>query len=576
MSAGRSGFTVPILAVAAVAATLGWFGYRHLRPDPAASGATRSAPATPAAPVGPALSGPPSADRPVQVAGRPDDPAARPAAGLPSAAPSAPGFAPKVETLPRFPGVLAETGRADASPPAFDVVRVEPTGDSVIAGRATPGSTVQLTANGRVLAKVVADPGGLFAFVPLPLSPGSHEIVLEMTGQDGARVPSAQSVTVVIAADRREPPLVTVSAPGEPTVILSRPDAPAAVASAPRPAASPDPVIPNTVAPAPAAPADGAARSASTVAAEPPGAAAPASKRPAMQIASVEAEGSGRLYVSGDAAPGATVRLYLNDTFVAPASAGPDGRLAFTIERGIRPGAYRVRIDDVDPVSGSVRSRAEVGFTMPPQAIAAAGPPAAGSRIDALIGTSPAPAPSAPDRTPGERPIGGGTGPAAAAADGAPRTAGARPPGGTAAGSSAIASAVPAPVPGAGSSLLSPGAVLPSGAFIQADGGQPASVPPAASSLQLTAADPAPGSGPPRSGARDPAVGPAPVIVPEVNTAIVTRGESLWAISKRTYGAGLRYTVIYGANTPQIRDPNRIYPGQVFVLPGTPLQGASR
>jgi nucleoid-associated protein YgaU len=56
------------------------------------------------------------------------------------------------------------------------------------------------------------------------------------------------------------------------------------------------------------------------------------------------------------------------------------------------------------------------------------------------------------------------------------------------------------------------------------------------------------------------------VIVPEVNTAIVARGDNLWRISRRIYGQGTRYTVIYGANA-QIRDPDLIYPGQVFVLP---------
>ena len=60
---------------------------------------------------------------------------------------------------------------------------------------------------------------------------------------------------------------------------------------------------------------------------------------------------------------------------------------------------------------------------------------------------------------------------------------------------------------------------------------------------------------------------PGQVVVPEINTAIVSRGETLWRISKRVYGRGLRYTVIYDANTRQIRDPDLIYPGQVFVLP---------
>jgi nucleoid-associated protein YgaU len=29
----------------------------------------------------------------------------------------------------------------------------------------------------------------------------------------------------------------------------------------------------------------------------------------------------------------------------------------------------------------------------------------------------------------------------------------------------------------------------------------------------------------------------------------------------------MRYSTIYQANTNQIRDPNRIYPGQIFVMP---------
>jgi nucleoid-associated protein YgaU len=58
------------------------------------------------------------------------------------------------------------------------------------------------------------------------------------------------------------------------------------------------------------------------------------------------------------------------------------------------------------------------------------------------------------------------------------------------------------------------------------------------------------------------------VVIPDVNTAIVSRGDNLWRISHRIYGRGVRYTVIYGANQRQIRNPHRIYPGQVFVLPG--------
>jgi len=48
---------------------------------------------------------------------------------------------------------------------------------------------------------------------------------------------------------------------------------------------------------------------------------------------------------------------------------------------------------------------------------------------------------------------------------------------------------------------------------------------------------------------------------------VVQPGNNLWQIARRAYGAGTRYLIIYSANLPQIRDPGRIYPGQIFKLP---------
>jgi nucleoid-associated protein YgaU len=48
---------------------------------------------------------------------------------------------------------------------------------------------------------------------------------------------------------------------------------------------------------------------------------------------------------------------------------------------------------------------------------------------------------------------------------------------------------------------------------------------------------------------------------------VVQHGNSLWRIARRAYGDGTRYVIIYSANPEQIRDPARIYPGQVFKLP---------
>ncbi|WP_425418836.1 LysM peptidoglycan-binding domain-containing protein [Oricola indica] len=51
------------------------------------------------------------------------------------------------------------------------------------------------------------------------------------------------------------------------------------------------------------------------------------------------------------------------------------------------------------------------------------------------------------------------------------------------------------------------------------------------------------------------------------SSVIIRRGDTLWHISRRVYGEGTRYTTIYLANQDQIKDPDRIWPGQIFALP---------
>lgn len=61
---------------------------------------------------------------------------------------------------------------------------------------------------------------------------------------------------------------------------------------------------------------------------------------------------------------------------------------------------------------------------------------------------------------------------------------------------------------------------------------------------------------------------------PRGRLVVVQPGNSLWRIARRTYGDGIRYTVIYAANSGQIRDPDLIYPGQIFHAPQS-ARGAS-
>ncbi|MGG5823119.1 LysM peptidoglycan-binding domain-containing protein [Falsiroseomonas sp. HW251] len=52
---------------------------------------------------------------------------------------------------------------------------------------------------------------------------------------------------------------------------------------------------------------------------------------------------------------------------------------------------------------------------------------------------------------------------------------------------------------------------------------------------------------------------------------VVQPGNNLWRLARASYGRGTQFTVIYDANREQIRNPNRIFPGQVFSVPGAPL-----
>ena len=401
--------------------------------------------ASPVTPVaGPAATAPASAGVDPNAAPRPEVPGGGAVAAL---VPSAPA-PPKVE------GVAPAAKPAELPRPSFDVVRVEPTGESVIAGRASPGATIELLRDGKVHDRTVADGAGLFAFVPPPFPVGPSEVSLRAIPTDGTAALSEQSVTVVVAPRRDESPVVALAMPGAPTAILSTPAAAAPVPMAPAPATTPG------------SPADKGAR-------------------PPVQVETVEAEDGGRLYVSGRAAPGATVRLYLNESLVASGAATPEGRISFSIRRGVTAGEYRVRLDDAEGQTGSVLSRAEVTFAMPSAGVMAQAPPAA----DSVAGP-----PVIPPLPPG--------------------TQGA---------------------PGAGSTAGDPGRTV-------------------------TASADAIGA----SRAAEPGL----VVVPQISTAAVTRGDSLWRISRRIYGSGVRYTVIYDANQRQIRNPDRIYPGQVFVVPG--------
>ncbi|WP_407181235.1 LysM peptidoglycan-binding domain-containing protein [Bradyrhizobium sp. STM 3562] len=215
-------------------------------------------------------------------------------------------------------GALGETSPPPASAadsaPEFDIVRVERTGEAVVAGRAAPGATVELLRNGEPFDRAVAGQSGQFAMVPPALPPGTYSLTLRARGADGKEVFSNQSVAVALEPSSNDQPMVALMAPDKPTVVLSQ-----SLAQAPDKVA----------------------------------------------VEAVDIEPNGKLHVSGRARPGAAVRLYLNDSFAASATAGADGHLAVTINEGLAPGNYRVRLDEVEASSGKVTARAEVPLSVP-------------------------------------------------------------------------------------------------------------------------------------------------------------------------------------------------------------------
>jgi nucleoid-associated protein YgaU len=60
--------------------------------------------------------------------------------------------------------------------------------------------------------------------------------------------------------------------------------------------------------------------------------------------------------------------------------------------------------------------------------------------------------------------------------------------------------------------------------------------------------------------------GPAAQVVRD-RSITVQRGDNLWRIAEQHYGDGIRYSLIFGANSELIRDPDLIYPEQIFTIP---------
>lgn len=379
--------------------------------------------------------------------------------GAPSPRIAAPPPPPVAIALPPAPPASAPPPAAAPAPPPeppgprFDIVRVTPQGDTVVAGRAAPDATVTLLDNGAPIAQVKADQRGEWVAVPTaPLAPGNRELSLEERAGDSPPVPSERVVVVAVPDPAAPvPPPVAAAAPA-PAAPVATPvpvpaPAPAAAVPAPAPAvpASAAPAVPapaasavpapvaEPAAPAPPPPVQVVAVSmprsgdAPSVVLQPP----PASDRQPMPkdgvaVDSLDYDKGGHVALGGRGVPGAAVQLYLDNILVGRAHTDPNGHWRLSPDRPIDPGLYTLRADQVS-AAGKVTARVE----MPVQ------------------------------------------------------------------------------------------------------------------------------------------VSEVPPDMADGRSVVVQPGNSLWRIARRTLGDGVRYTQIYQANREQIRDPDMIYPGQIFAIPAS-------
>ncbi len=212
-----------------------------------------------------------------------------------------------IQTEPK-PGAAVE----DKSVPTFDIVRVERDGSTVVAGRALPGATVEIKANGVVVGTATADGNGEWvAVLEKPLEPGNIVITLTARNPDGSVKDGVQSVAVNVPEQRDKPALVVMSEPGKASRVLQGPGVPSDAGN--------------------------------------------------LVLEAVDYDENGNLIISGKADPRATVRIYIGGKPVGDTVADENGRWELRPTVAIAPGRYTLRIDQIDE-AGKVVARVELPF----------------------------------------------------------------------------------------------------------------------------------------------------------------------------------------------------------------------
>lgn len=224
------------------------------------------------------------------------------------------------------PDILAAP-RASVSP-SFDVVRVNPRGDAVIAGRAQPNAHVIVRDGRKEVGRAKADARGEWVVVPKePLSAGNRELTLSSESRTGETKKSEKNVVIVVPERKNSPDtgalavLVPRDGKGESRVMQKPSDS-----------------LPN-------------------------GAGAPG--KPAvisLSIDAVDYDESGNVTISGSARADVRLNIYIENKFSGSGKADSKGRWRLVPGGALSPGLYTLRVDQVDG-GGKVLERAETQFT---------------------------------------------------------------------------------------------------------------------------------------------------------------------------------------------------------------------
>jgi len=285
---------------------------------------------------------------------------------------------------------------------------------------------------------------------------------------------------------------------------------------------------------------------------------------PRVIVEAVEIDGR-TIFVAGSADPGRTLRGYANEILLGDARTSPGGRFLIEAERDLPVGDYIIRVDALGPDGVKVLARAAVPFERE-----------AGDNVAAVASAEPEQEPSAPAEKQSRvtrQPAATDTQPRAAAS-GQDEGPAAEPPAGPSTADTAQPPVVaedktePSPEIAAAPAPDKPAAV----ADVPVEA-KPAEQPEADAPANVAAApveQPAQSAETPAAPADLAAARPqttAPKLQSVDSAVIIRRGDTLWRISRRVYGRGMRYSTIYLANQEQIRDPDMIWPGQVFNVP---------